>query len=265
MHGAGNDFVVVDDRDLTFPSADTQWTSGLCSRRRGVGSEGLILVQESGSADFRMRFFNPDGGEAELCGNGLRCAARFAFAGGIAPACARVETLAGILRAEVLDNSVRIQMPHPRDLQLDQILDLPRGPVRYGYVNTGVPHTVLTVRDLDTCDVTGLGRTVREHPLFSPEGTNVDFITVTGPHALRIRTYERGVESESGACGTGVVAAALVAARPGGVEPPVAVTTAGGDVLTVAFGVENGQPGPVTLEGPAETVFEGQLTYKEKP
>jgi diaminopimelate epimerase len=264
MHGAGNDFIVVDDRSAAFPSGDPACISRLCSRRRGIGSEGLILIQASEAGDFRMRFFNPDGGEAELCGNGLRCAARFACANGLSGAVARVETMAGVLETEVLAETVRIQMPPPRDLLLDQVLNTPSGLVRYGFVNTGVPHAVISVPDLDSCDVAGLGRSVREHPVFAPAGTNVDFITLAGPNALRIRTYERGVEAESGACGTGIVAAALVAARPGGVECPVAVTTAGGDVLTVRFDVLDGQPASVTLEGPAETVFDGQLVYGEK-
>jgi len=264
MEGAGNDFVVVDDRCRLFPVHDSEWMARICSRRKGIGSEGLILIQTSTVADFRMRFFNPDGGEAEMCGNGIRCAARFAAEAGFAPADANIETVAGVVMTETRGGTVRVFMPRPSDLRLDQILDLEGGLVRYGFVNTGVPHAVIAVKDLAACDVSGIGRAVRRHPAFSPHGTNVDFIAVTGPAALSIRTYERGVEGETGACGTGIVAAALVAAQGGRVAPPVAVTAAGGDVLTVDFQTRDGLPEHVTLLGPAVRVYEGEIEYPEK-
>ena len=263
MHGAGNDFIVVDDRTVTFPFRDREWVAAICSRRQGIGSEGVILIQSSAEADFRMRFFNPDGGEAEMCGNGIRCAARFACDAGMAPSSARVETAAGEVRTEVHGEAVRVFMPHPRDLQMDQVLNLDDGLIRYGFVNTGVPHTVITVGDLQSCDVVGIGRAVRRHPVFAPQGTNVNFVQVTGPHALRIRTYERGVEAETGACGTGIVAAALLASQRGAVTPPVEVTVSGGDVLSVDFELREGLPDQVTLFGPAVYVYRGEIEAPE--
>jgi len=264
MEGAGNDFIVVDDRCSLFPVDDREWIARICSRRKGIGSEGLILIQSSALADFRMRFLNPDGGEVEMCGNGIRCAARFAAEAGFAPPAASIETMAGVITAEVSGSAVRVMMPHPRDLQLDQILDIGEGIIRYGFVNTGVPHAVIVVSDLAGCDVCGVGRAVRRHPVFAPQGTNVDFVAVCGRAALSIRTYERGVEAETGACGTGITAAALVAAQSGKVLAPVQVTAGSGDVLEVDFETRDGLPENVSLLGPAVHVYDGEIEHQEK-
>lgn len=261
MHGAANDFIVVDDRSLAFPAGDAAWLRGLMARRTGIGSDGVLLIQPSPRADFRMRFFNPDGGEVDMCGNGARCIARLAHELGAAPAQMAFETGAGTVRAEVEGANVRLTLTDPKDWRLGRTLDANGRAVAYDFVNSGVPHAVVAVDDLDATDVAGLGRAIRYHADFAPRGTNANFITVTGPDTVRVRTYERGVEAETLACGTGIVAAALVAGRTGRVAPPVRVQPASGDTLVVDFRLTADGAEQVTLFGPAAHVFRGEMTY----
>ena len=261
MHGASNDFILVDDRARTFPAGDRNWIASLAQRRAGVGAEGLILIQPSEHANFRMRFFNPDGSEVEMCGNGARCVARLAHELGAAPQRMSIDTVAGRLEAEVSGDRVRLHMTTPADWRLGRTLVVDGQRLNYSFVNSGVPHAVIEVPELAAVDVVRLGRAIRHHPDFAPAGTNANFIAVTGPRALSIRTYERGVEDETLACGTGIVAAALIAGRNGRVESPVAVRAASGDVLTVEFQLTDDGAHHVILEGPAMHVFQGELQY----
>lgn len=261
MHGAGNDFLVVDDRDLRFPSGDRDWIARIAARRTGVGSDGVLLVQPSEEADFRMRFFNPDGREADMCGNGARCIARFAREIGAAPDAMRIETGAGLLRAEISGEAVRLRMTEPRGWVLDGTLALDGRELRFAFVNTGVPHVVLETEDAAATDVEGLGRAIRRHERFAPGGANVNFAQPAGPARLKVRTYERGVEGETLACGTGIVASGLAMARLGRVRLPVTVETAGGDRLVVNAELGEGGAAGVTLTGPAVTVYRGALPY----
>ena len=261
MHGAGNDFVLVDDRREEFPAADRAWLTCVADRRTGVGCEGIILIQPSTKADFRMRFFNPDGSEVDMCGNGARCVARLAHEIGAAPAEMTIDTLAGVLRAAITGRNVRLGMTRPKDWRLHETLDLPGGALAYGFVNSGVPHVVAEVPDLDQMDVVRTGTAIRHHRAFAPAGTNANFIAVTGPQSLRIRTYERGVEDETLACGTGITAAALIAGKSGRVQPPVRVTCRSGDVLEVNYRLTADGAEDVTLLGPAAHVFQGVLPY----
>jgi diaminopimelate epimerase len=261
MQGAGNDFILVDDRAVTFPAGDRAWLARVNARRLGVGAEGTILIQPSGKAHVRMRFFNPDGGEVEMCGNGARCVARLAHDIGAAPAAMTIETIAGVLQAEVSGEQVRLAMTPPRDWRMDQTIPVCGRPMVCHFVNTGVPHVVVPVEHLDECDVRGLGRAIRCHEAFAPAGTNANFIQATGAQTMRVRTYERGVEDETLACGTGITAGALVAARLGRVRPPVRVTAAGGDLLTVEFSLTASGAENVTLTGGAAHVFQGTLDY----
>ena len=259
MHGAGNDFILMDDRALALRSLTPRAIAALCRRRTGIGSEGAILIQPSTQAHFRMRFFNPDGGEADMCGNGARCVARLAHELGAAPSRMTIETAAGLLRAEVLGDQVRLHMPEPADWRLDQTIEIHGRPLRYSFVNTGVPHVVAEVADLPACPVAEWGAAVRGHPAFAPAGTNVNFVALAPPSALRVRTFERGVEAETLACGTGATASALVAARLGRLKPPVQVETAGGYTLTVDFRLTAQGAADVTLLCPAEHVFKGEV------
>jgi diaminopimelate epimerase len=261
MHGAANDFIVVDDRHQQFPTQDAAWLEAIMKRNTGIGSEGVLLIQPSTQADFRMRFFNPDGGEVDMCGNGARCIAKLAHELGVAPASMRFETLAGIVGAQVDGTRVRLTMTPARDWSVDQTLSVGGQMWKYSAVNSGVPHVVIAVNNLDDFDVQRWGAAFRYHTAFAPSGTNVNFIEITGPNQLRLRTYERGVEAETPACGTGIVASGLIAGRTGQVATPVHITSAGGHTLIVDFtptptGAEN-----ITLEGPAEHVFRGELDY----
>lgn len=248
MHGAGNDFVMIDDRDSLFPADDYMLIASLCERRTGIGSEGLILVQNSDSADFKMRFFNPDGTEAELCGNGARCVAAFARSiGAVDSRAMRFETLAGMIEAEIVDDAkVKISMPPPKDLGRD-------------FVVAGVPHKIIPVDNLAEVEVEKIGREIRLSEEFAPHGTNVDFVTYHPSDRLSMRTYERGVEAESGACGTGAVAAAVVGVASHSMEFPVKVTTVKGYSLVIDGVYRNGEFSDVTLTGPVKFVFSGSF------
>jgi diaminopimelate epimerase len=261
MHGASNDFILVDDRAGTFPAGDGRWIASIAGRRTGVGSDGVLLVQRSDWADFRMRFFNPDGGEVDMCGNGARCIARLAHEIGAAPEIMRIETPAGILRAEARGDLVLVHMTEPKDWRMSRTLEVGGRKLAYDFVNSGVPHVVAQVEDLDGTDVAGLGSAIRYHADFAPGGTNANFIRVTGPDALRVRTYERGVEAETLACGTGMVACGLIAARRGLVRAPVRVTCASGDTLEISFRLTADGAADVTMLGPAVHVFRGELEY----
>ncbi len=256
MHGAGNDFIVVDDRALTFPLGDVAFIQRICARRTGIGCDGIILLQPSEVADLKMRFINPDGNEVGMCGNGARCFARKAFDLGAAPEKMAIETQAGIVRAEVLGKTIRLNLTDPSDwrMGLDVGLEQP-----VDFVNTGVEHAVVRVDDLDGLDLQTLGSQIRHHELFAPEGTNANFVKVEADGTLSLRTYERGVEAETLACGTGATAAALVSARQGWVDLPVAVHCAGGYDLAVDSGA-----GGTTLSGGAEYVFEGEVEYGDR-
>lgn len=260
MQGAGNDFILVDDRQELFPCSETEWIAGICTRRTGIGCEGLILIRNSSEADFRMRFFNPDGTEVEMCANGARCVARLAHEIGAAPSPMAIETIAGVLRAEIRDgDSVSLGLTAPKDWRLNRTFEIEGDQLTYHFVNSGVPHAVIEVDDLAGLDVCRIGRAIRRHDDFAPAGTNANFICRTGPDSIMIRTYERGVETETLACGTGIAASALVAARLNLVEPPVKVKAAGGDILTVDFRMTDETAEEVTLLGPARHVFTGTI------
>lgn len=262
MHGAGNDFIVVDDREEQFPLHDRDWMVRIANRRTGVGSDGILLIQPSKQADFRMRFINPDGGEVDMCGNGARCIARHAYTLGIAPISMSIETRAGPLHADIVGEQVRLQMMDPKDWVIDQPLKVRDQTFSYTFLNTGVPHVVLETADVSSVDVDDLGRSIRWHAAFQPEGTNVNFVQRTGPGTLTVRTYERGVEEETLACGTGIVASGLAMARRHGMSLPVQVRAAGGDVLEVNGDLSLRGGTQVTLCGPAVTVYQGSLLYR---
>ena len=260
IQGNGNDFILIDDRRGILKGRSL---SGLakqvCHRNRSVGADGLIVIVPSKKADFKWRFFNSDGSEAAMCGNGSRCAARFAVLRKIAPKKMTFETLAGIIHAEVKKDTVRVQLTGAGDLQLNIAIPVAGGTRTGHFVNTGVPHLVYLSDHLSGEDVQAVGRATRYHEIFRPAGTNVNFVQIDGPHRLRLRTYERGVEGETLACGTGAVAAALGAAALGKSLSPVAVTTTGGDRLVVSFRKDGERFADLFLEGEAVVVCEGSL------
>lgn len=261
MSGTGNDFIIIDHRrpflaDREIPG----FVRSVCQRSFSVGADGLILVEDHPDADFRWHFFNADGSRAEMCGNGARCAARFAHEKKIAPARMRFITDAGPIEAEVLDGRVKLRLTRPMDLRQNLLVEFDGREMEIHHINTGVPHAVRIVGNSDATEVAEWGRQIRFHPLFAPAGANVNFVEPLGPSALKVRTYERGVEAETMACGTGAVAAAIIGALQGLVSPPVTVTTSGGARLIVHFSLVNGTGvADVFLEGPARIVYEGEL------
>lgn len=259
MSGTGNDFILIDHRTPFLDREEMPgFARGVCERRVSAGADGLILIENSDTADFRWQFLNGDGSWAEMCGNGARCAARFAFALGIAPERMRFETVAGVIEAEVTDQSVKIKMTPPNGLRLEEIIEVNgQGKVVHS-LNTGVPHAVLFMDDVQQAPVLELGRSIRFHEHFQPAGTNVNFVQ-QGGNGLIVRTYERGVEGETLACGTGAVAAAIIAGILGKVAPPVAVTTSGGEQLIIHYRLAGQEISEVYLEGPARFIYEGQL------
>jgi diaminopimelate epimerase len=260
MNGAGNDFVMVDNRDGSRSLTKNQ-IAALCDRHRGIGGDGLIAVE--GTPDMpRMRYYNADGGEAEMCGNGARCFARYAARlTGQKEGSLPFVTMAGPITAELLpDERVRLRMSEPHSLQLAHSLKVDGADLEVHSLNTGVPHAVTFVSDLEATPVVAQGRALRHHPRFASAGTNANFAEVLAPGSLAIRTYERGVEDETLACGTGVVASALIYHLRSQAPSPISVKVRGGDTLEVGFQLENGHPKNVTLSGPADFVFEGTIT-----
>jgi len=261
LSGAGNDFVTFDNRLEFIPeSAKPELGRNLCRRGLSVGADGLMLLENSDRAHIRMRVFNGDGSEAETCGNASRCIALLALTIGAAPPDMSIETGAGIYRAEVTGNRVCISMTEPHDLRLDIPLsdpDIP-APVIH-FVNTGVPHAVVFVDDVENLDITTLGRRLRHHHLFRPAGANINFVQIVDNSRMIIRTYERGVEEETLACGTGCAAAAIIAGTLGEARNPVQLKTRGGFINTIHFSILDSSITDLKLEGEARIVFRGEI------
>ncbi|MDQ6808979.1 MAG: diaminopimelate epimerase [Verrucomicrobiota bacterium] len=259
MNGAGNDFVLFDNRagDLRLTA---EQIARICDRHRGVGADGvLVLEKPANGADFRMRYYNSDGGEAEMCGNGARCFARYASQVTGPAEKLSFETPAGVIGATLEGELVRLQMSDPIDLRLNLDVALSGETVRAHYINSGVPHVVVPLADLENVDVARLGSAIRQHALFAPKGANVNFVRRLGERKVALRTYERGVENETLACGTGVVASALIFAATEQTQGPIGVVVRGGDELTVDFEKHGDQFTNVTLTGPADFAFEGTI------
>ncbi len=254
LSGSGNDFIIIDNLSGELNVEDFKEKIPLiCRRRISVGADGVIIIEKSDRAHFRWRFFNSDGSEAEMCGNGGRCVARFAYEKGIAPQKLAFETLAGIIRAEVNGKSVKVEMIKPFGLKIDEKLNIDGRELTYSFINTGVPHVVIFVDDIEAVDVEELGRKVRFHEAFKPSGTNVNFVSVRDGK-LFIRTYERGVEGETLACGTGATAAALIAIEKKMLSSPVTVITRSKEALKI---YKEGEQ--VFLEGLTRWVYDGVL------
>jgi diaminopimelate epimerase len=260
MNGAGNDFVLIDNRARKVRLSRDQVVR-LCDRHRGVGADGVLLLvpSASGKAGWAWEFYNSDGSTGEMCGNGARCFSRFVqklteVNGGFT-----FETEAGIIKASFQGERVTVSLTRPGALQLNQQVPLSVGTETIHSINTGVPHAVLFVPDADRAMVQQLGPEIRRHPHFGPKGTNVNFVQRLGPNRIRVRTFERGVEGETLACGTGVTAAALVSARLHGFRSPVKVQVQGGEELEVSFKDDGDGFSDVQLSGPAQFVFEGRI------
>ncbi len=258
MVASGNDFVVVEGHHVSSASHGLSLKClralavMMCDRKFGAGADGMLLMQRLGVSDARMRIFNADGSEAEMCGNGARCAALY-----IGRSEVRLKTLAGTIQARVSGSTVKVKLTDPRNMRLDMPVKVGKRSIWVNCVNTGVPHAVIFVDGLDNIDVHHLGRHIRYHKEFSPRGTNVNFIEVTADTGIDIRTYERGVEAETLACGTGSVASALVFALRAGIDDGVSVRTRSGEILRVFFKRSADKFRDVWLEGKARIVYKG--------
>ncbi|OGX40428.1 MAG: diaminopimelate epimerase [Omnitrophica WOR_2 bacterium RIFCSPHIGHO2_02_FULL_68_15] len=258
MVGTGNDFVVLDLRHHRVRDNLLALARDLCRRAQSVGADGLLTVERSRQADVKMRVINPDGSEADMCGNGARCVAHYA-ARGRRGRSLTLETKAGLVQAELVTaDRVRVTLPMPSPILAVRLTVLGRTLTAYA-LNTGVPHAVVLAPDLRRVDVQTLGAAIRRHRAFAPAGTNVDFIQPADRHTLRARTYERGVEDETLACGTGAVASALAAASLGRAQSPVTVVPTSGEHLTIRFEPDGRRWREVSLEGMVRVVFEGVL------
>ena len=254
--GTGNDFVLIDDRanpgrDETFPAANQALVERLCHRRFGIGADGLILLRNDPDYDFRMVYFNADGAEGSMCGNGGRCIVRFAHDLGLFESETRFIAVDGEHVAVVCEEDIFLKMSAVSGIEERDSLT---------FLNTGSPHVVRFVDDLESLDVVAEGRTIRYHSAFQPGGTNVNFAQVIDDNTLFVRTYERGVEDETYSCGTGVTAVALVAHQQLSMPDPVFIQTLGGN-LRVSFNAHpNNQFDNIYLIGPAKRVFAGTIT-----
>ena len=260
MSGSGNDFILVDNRDgIVDDTYLKQLVVGACRRRMSAGADGLLLVEKSSRADFKWRFYNADGSRAEMCGNGARCVSRYAYLTGITGPALSFETDVGVVTAEVIDNRVKIGMTDPKDLKQKGTLLLGGTSLPYDSINTGVPHVVLTTEDIEGIDVVEMGRALRYHDVFSPAGTNVNFVERLGNDTIAVRTYERGVEDETLACGTGCVAASLIMCLKHQWASPVNVKTRSNVMLRVHFRFAEGVFSQIYLEGDARVIYHGTL------
>jgi diaminopimelate epimerase len=265
MVASGNDFVLVDNRRGEYDTLDTPLIRSLCTRRLAIGADGLILLEGDGEFDFSMRYFNSDGHEASMCGNGGRCVALFARSIGIAESEMTFRAKAGVYSASIESDhgewaDVTLSMPDPTDIRPSNVIRVEGESITYGSIDTGVPHVVLKVEDLDSFDVDGMGRRIRRHPNFRERGTNVDFIEITENNLVRVRTYERGVEGETLSCGTGAVASAIMASIWSEMTGPVVVKPASGEDLRVSFERADLVVKRVELRGPARVAYRGTVS-----
>jgi len=261
MVASGNDFVVA--QSPSRPVAQLKrLAQAICERKFGVGADGLLVLEKSKIADIKMRIFNADGSEAQMCGNGARCVALYKTQRHKdTKTQVRIETKAGIINSQVNGDNVKIKLTNPKDIKLNIPIRINNRQLKVNFINTGVPHTVIFVEGLDKIDVVSLGREIRYHARFKPAGTNVDFVEVLNNNYLKVRTYERGVEDETLACGTGVVAAALVTAYSLQLiaYSKINVHTQGKEILKVYFDKTKDKFKNVWLEGRAKIVYNGVI------
>ena len=277
MSGSGNDFIVIDNRKKIVRNASV-FAKKYCHRKHGIGADGLLLVEKATRSitDFRMVYYNSDGSRASFCGNGARCIAIFAYLNKIATAKMTFDSDVGIIPAEIADAdlaaryNVKVKMPAPKHFNMDFDIEVLGKTFKASFVDTGVPHAVIFMESLrkqgyniEKIDVHNLGSAIRFHKKFQPAGTNVNFVKVIGKNKLHVRTYERGVEAETLACGTGIVASSIISVLKNYVSSPVSVLTQGGETLKVhlenVVQPSDGYFHDVFLEGKVVVIFEGKI------
>jgi diaminopimelate epimerase len=266
IHGSGNDLIVIDNRNKVFPDKDYRFINKICQNHTGIGADGLLLLEKSKRADFRMRYFNADGHESTMCVNGSRCICYYAFLLKVIDKKHSFEAGDGVHSAEILDKlRVKVEVKHHKNTDSRTFpvdFRLPNSISFVNFINTGVPHLVLACRDIEAVPVETLGRELRFHPYYAPAGANINFVEYAAADGqkLSVRTYERGVEAETLSCGSGVTAAALSFHSPENpAEEGFTVITRGGE-LTVAFNKTNNR---IFLEGPVNIIYQGKYIEEE--
>ena len=255
--GAGNDFIIVHEEQI--PESLIEHSPRFCDRKYGIGADGILFITPSKGADFAMRIINADGSEAEMCGNGIRCAAVWAYQKKlVGTKTMKIQTLAGVMEVTLNDVGVKVQMPDPTEIKLHQEIEIEEDRFIYHSLNTGVPHIVIFETELDRQNVHHVGRLLRRHERFQPKGTNVNFVQILEKNRIKVRTYERGVEAETLACGTGATASALAAHFIKGLSSPVEVLTSGHEQLRIDFSLDSDKK-KVFMTGPVEIVYEGNI------
>lgn len=256
--GCGNDFILIDNRGGVFPINRSSLIKQLCERRTGIGADGLILLENSATAQFRMRIYNADGSEAEMCGNGIRCLMKFLAEIEPQHTTCTFQTASGNVKTRIVGDEVEAAMPLPQDIAWNIHLPLAEKLLTLHRLNTGVPHAVIFVDELEASHWMEFAPHIRHHSDFGNAGTNVNFAKLEGQF-LRLRTYERGVEGETLACGTGATAVALAAAKIYGLQSPVTLYPASGEMLQIGFKYENSTFSDILMRGPARYIYKGEL------
>lgn len=270
MSGAGNTFVVVEEMCVPAGVDLAALTPSLCDdQKEHGGADGLIAVARADGNGFSMRYFNRDGSTGMMCGNGGRCAVRFAVEHGYVDAHDPIEfTNAGIsYRAAITDRGVKVWFPDPRTFKLGMTVDLDGATRHCHYADVGTPHAIMFVDDsgdermhsVDDVDIDAWGPSLRSNNQFSSDGANANFVEITSPSSIRLRTFERGVEAETGACGTGAIASAIISALHRDLHAPIEVTTTSGEKLWVDFRIADDRVTDVSLEGGADVVYRGEF------
>lgn len=264
LNGCGNDFIIIDNRNNLLENlCVSEFAKKVCRRKISVGADGLMLLEKSHTADFKMRYFNADGSEGGMCGNGARCISKFANIIGAAKTHMEFETISGIYKSQITGEEVKVDFPpvHRTNIKLNKTHNFQDKKTEYHYCSIGVPHVVILIDDIDKMpykELISIGKTIRFSIDLFPQGTNVNFIELIDKHNIKIRTYERGVEDETLACGTGSTAAAIVLGLLKKAEPSVNVHTRGG-VLKIHYKVENDLVNEINMTGEVKTVFKGEI------
>lgn len=263
LSGSGNDFIIINNLkgEYSFDFFKNIVTK-ITSRNNGVGADGLIVINRDNDCDFKWDFFNSDGSIAEMCGNGARCAGRvFSLISGKKEIV--FKTLAGLIDAYVNGQVVRVRLSNPTGYMENIRLEIEGNTYNGSFINTGVPHFVIEIDDIENFPVKEVGRKIRFHNFFAPKGTNVNFIKYLGDETIKVRTYERGVEDETLACGTGASASALIMGKKGLVKDRAKIITSGGEILNVYFDIKGENFEKVYLEGAVKLICEGYVYLNE--
>lgn len=268
IEGAGNDFILIDNRETKYSFSLPTLARVLCHRHFGIGSDGLIVLESSKVADIKMCFLNPDGSEGAMCGNGGRCVAEYTILNQ-KKSRVSIEALDYVYNAEIVDGNIKLQMKNPSELKFDLKYSFQNEVILGDFINTGSEHLVVYAENLpaslcnrlEEIDIKTIGRFLRYHEYFHPRGTNVNFIEKVGECEIKIRTYERGVEDETLACGTGSVGSAIMVALKYSWKPPIKVQTRSGSILSINFQLDGKNISDVSITGPAKITFTGRVKY----